>query len=160
MERKVKKGTAQVVKSWKNLDRIWNELLPKHTERGFAALLVGPSEQAQPKALSLASEKSSNVFVVRPGESRSDRLRGRIDDWLGKEDALFERVDLPVLVVLGLDDFKESVQVSLKGMLETRRKRWICLATCENPDAVPAYLSSMFYIVRGLLRPGRRRKGT
>ncbi len=158
MSRKTGTQTPKTVKAWKNLDILWNKLVPERLGTGCGVLLIGPYVQGEEKALSLANEKSGNVLVVRPEDARPDSLVNLTKEWLGRKSTLFEKLEPPVLVTLELDRHGDRVHGFLKHDMETAHKTWLCIATCEDVRSIPGWCSSMFLQVRGLYRSPNKRK--
>jgi len=158
MSRKTRTQTPKTVKAWKDLDILWNRLVPERLGSGCGVLLIGPYLQGEEKALSLANEKSRNVLVVRPEDGRSHSLVNLIKEWLGRKGTLFEKLDSPVLVALELDRLGDRMHGFLKHDMETAHKTWLCIATCEDVRLIPGWCSSMFLPVRGLYRSPNKKK--
>jgi hypothetical protein len=68
---------------------------------------------------------------------------------------LGEQRRFPVVIVFGLEHTPDRVQRRIKHRLERPVLPWLCIATCEDIDAVPREISSMFLKARALKAGGR-----
>ena len=148
----------QLVQVWSKLDRSLRLLEQWDGTRGI--LLTSHDDSAHETVRSLAAVLTRSIIPVdaasltkRTWNEETKILRAKERQGGLFDDALHR----PCVVIQGLDVGSEWLFVSLKGLFEHATQPVGFIASANDPDQIPGFLASHFFICRKLGRARRKR---